>query len=359
MRRLLTLSLAGALLLLLAAGAGGALAPPSPALPAPHTVTTFSAGEYGSFAEGMAADSHGALWVSLTTWGLYDDSVDPPLSTSNIGQIWKVTPDGHAKLKATMDLTPYGMFLGVAIRHGRVYVALYGQEGFISTGVYRLDRGGKLAQVVTLPYGAWPNGIAFHGRHLFITDSGDGAVWRARLGKGVATLTKPWLQHALLAPGDPSTDPTKAGIGANGIAFRGDHLYVSVADGARIVSVHVRKDGRHGPIKTVCERSALLSADGIAFDATGRLWIATDHGTTGAAVSGGLFRLSPKGVLKTVADDPGWLNYPTTPVFGTSGHSHRTLFIENGAYNDVIPGGDGTQPDIQALRVGVPGLPLR
>ncbi len=358
MKRLLVLTAAGALLLLLLA-AGDAGATPAAATFTPSLVKAFSAGQYGSFAEGMAADSHGALWVSLTAWGLYDDSVDPPRTTSNVGQLWKVTPTGHARLKATVDLTDYGMLLGVAVRHDHVFVALFdGGSGAIPNGVYRL-RGGKLSQVVSLPEGAWPNGIAFHGRHLYITDSAGGAVWRARVGNGVTSVTRPWVQDALLAPGDPSTDPTKSGIGVNGIAFRGGHAYVSVADGARIVRIGVRKDGRRGSLRTVSQRPALLTADGIAFDAAGRLWITTNHGTQGAAVSGGLLRLSSKGVLRTVADDPGWLNYPTTPVFGATRHTHKTLFVENGAYFDFIPGGDGTHPDVQALHVGVPGLPLR
>jgi sugar lactone lactonase YvrE len=358
MKTRLTLILMGALLLALLLACGAAAAPAHAATFTPRLVTSFSAGDYGSFAEGMAADRHGNLWVSLTSWGLYDDTVDPPLTTSNIGQIWKVTPSGVATLKATVDLTDSGMLLGVAIRQDHVFVALFdGGAGTIPNGVYRLRRDGKFAQVVSLDEGVWPNGIAFHGRALYITDSTSGAIWRARIGSGVTTVSKPWLKDDLLAPGDPATDPTKAGIGVNGIAFRGDHAYVSVADGARIVRVGVRKDGRHGSLHTVCEKPALLSADGIAFDATGGLWITTNHGTTGAAVSGGLFRLSPKGVLRTVADDPGSLNYPTTPVFGTTGHTHETLFIENGAYSSFNL--DGTHPDIQALRVGVPGMPLR
>ncbi len=176
----LTLILMGALLL-----ACGAAATPAKAFTfTPSLVTSFSAGDYGSFAEGMAADRHGNLWVSLTSWGLYDDTVNPPLTTSNIGQIWKVTPGGVATLKATLDLTDSGMLLGVAIRQDHVFVALYDMgSGAIPNGVYRLRSGGRLSQVVSLDEGVWPNGIAFHGRSLYITDSANGAIWRARLGR--------------------------------------------------------------------------------------------------------------------------------------------------------------------------------
>jgi len=350
MKRLLTLVAAACLVLLVAAGWAAA----APLVPA--TVTDFSAGDYGSFAEGMTVDSHGSLYVSLTSWGLYDDTVDPPLMTSNIGEIWKVTPRGVKTLVATQDLTPNGMLLGVAIRRDRLYVALYDMgAGTIGNGVYRIH-GDALTQVVSLPEGVWPNGIAFHGGRLYITDSATGAIWRARLGNGLASPTKPWLLSDELAPGDPEADPSLAGIGVNGIAFRGDFLYVSVADGASIMRVHVKDGGGHGPLRAVCTSDRLLSADGIAFDALGGLWIATNHGTTGAGVSGGLFRLTPKGDLRTKADDPGWLDYPTTPVFGATGRTRKTLFVENGAYYDFNL--DGTHPDIQAVPVGVPGLPL-
>ena len=152
--------------------------------------------------------------------------------------------------------------------------------------MYRLDAGGKLKQVVALPAGSWPNGIAFHGRYLYMTDSGMGAVWRARVDAGMASPSKPWLQSDLLAPGDPATDATMTGIGANGIAFRGAQMFVSVADYGSIVRIPVRGDGSPGTPVVVCETPELKTADGIAFDAFGGLWVTTDAGTTGASPSG-------------------------------------------------------------------------
>ena len=358
MKRLATVLILSTLVLALLACGAAAAGAAGLAAHAPRTVTHFSPGHYGSFAEGMAADSHGNLWVSVTTWGLYDDSVNPPVVTSDTGKIWRVTPAGHKTLKASMDLTPNGFLLGVAVQDDQVYVALYdGGAGGISPGVYRLGSHGKLSQVVKLPEGAWPNGIAFHGSALYITDSGAGAVWRATLGARKVTLHKPWLTSRLLKPGDPEADASVMGIGVNGIAFRGDRLYVSVADYGRVVRVPIGHDGSAGKPVVVVKKAALKTADGIAFDARGGLWITTDSGTTGASPSGGLYRLTPKGALQTKADDPGWLNYPTTPVFGTAKGDTGTLFVENGAFYGAS--GDGTAPDIRALHVGIPGLPLR
>ncbi len=353
MKRVITL-LTAAALLLAALGAGLAVAGPAPAwAPAPDRVATFSPGSWGSFAEGMAADSHGNLYASLTTWGYYDETT----ADSNIGELWKITPSGAMTRVATMDLSPYGMLVGVAVdKRDHVYVAVWDMGvGMSLNGVCRLEDG-TLEQVVALPEGAWPNGLAFRGHRLYISDSALGAVWSARVGSGVASPAEPWAQDDLLAPGDPATDPTVVGLGANGIAFRGDRLYVAVADYGRIVRIPVRDDGSAGKPATVCERAELRTADGIAFDIAGGLWIAVDSGTTGASPSGGLYRLTPGGNLTTIADDPGWLNYPTQPVFGTTPDTRGTLFVENGAFYGYA---DGSAPDIQGLHVGIPGLPLR
>ena len=349
-RLVITLVLAGLLLVALAAPAGA-----STTVWQPRTVAAFSAGDDGAFAEGMAADSHGRLFVSLTTWGYYDET----RADSNIGEVWRVAPNGAKRLVATMDLSPNGMLLGVAVdRLDRVYVVTYdfGEPQTVGCGVYRVRSGNSMVKVVTLPAGSWPNGLAIHKGRAYIADSSLGAVWRARIGSGVAAPAAPWLKHALLAPGDPTSDPTMTGIGANGIAFRGDRLFVSVADHGRIVRIRVRDDGSPGTPRVICKRPELKTADGIAFDALGGLWVATNAGTTSASPGGGLYRLSTAAGLWRIADDPGWLNYPTTPVFGTTLSTLRMLYVENGAYFSFE---DGTSPDIRALRVGIPGLPLR
>jgi sugar lactone lactonase YvrE len=357
MRRFTAIIVLAALLpAMLVAGAVAAAAAPAWTV-TPDAVASFSAGDHGAFAEGMAADRSGALWVSLTNWGLYDDTVEPVVAESNMGEVWRVRP-GHAPVrvvKAT-DLTPSGMLLGVATDgDGHVYIAAYDMgSGETANGVYLVSKG-KLTQIVELPVGAWPNGLAFRHGHLYITDSAQGAVWRARVGKGMSTPAQPWLQSDLLTGGDPSSDPSMHGIGANGIAFRHGRLFVSVSDYGRIVQVPVLDTGKPGKPIVVAEADELRTADGIAFDAFGGLWVTTNSGTTAASPSGALYRLTPLAGTWTIADDPGWLNYPTTPVFGTTASSHCTLYVENGAYFDFE---DGSAPDVQALRVGIPGLTL-
>jgi len=348
-RLVITLALAVVLLVALTAPAGA-----SRAVWQPSTVATFAAGDHGAFLEGLAADSHGNLFGSLTTWGYYDETT----ADANIGEVWRVAQNGKKRLVATMDLSPYGMLTGVAVdSRDRVYVALYdfGDPAAIGSSIVRVGPGDAMTKVVALPQWAMPNGIVFNGDHLYITDSAFGAIWRVELNGGIVTPEAPWLEDALLAGGDPTTDPTMMGLGANGIAFRGDRAYVSVSDYGRIVRIAVSADGSPEAPEVFCERPELRTADGIAFDAQGGLWVATNSGTTGGSPSGALYRLSSSGALCRIVDDPGWLNYPVMPVFGTTWRTRHTLFIANGAYFDYE---DGSAPDILALPVGVPGQPL-
>jgi len=149
------------------------------------------------------------------------------------------------------------------------------------------------------------------------------------MGAGTVTVRDPWLEDDLLLPGDPQTDPAAHGIGVNGIAVRGDRVFVSVSDSGRIVRVPIAADGSADTPAVIAEAEYLRTADGIAFDAFGGLWVTTDSGTADASPGGGLYRLTPCAGTWTIADDPGWLNYPTTPVFGTTAATRCTLFVEN------------------------------
>ena len=151
-----------------------------------------------------------------------------------------------------------------------------------------------------------------------MTDSSLGAIWRSDPSV-FSTPSEPWVSDPLLAPGTRVGDH---GIGANGIAFRDGRLYVSVSDAGRIVRLAVRQDGTAGPLRVVLERGTLQTADGIAFDSDGDLWIVTNGPNRGRVLE-----LS-HGELTSVGGQPAWLDYPATPVFGPSG----ALFVENGSF---------------------------
>jgi len=340
------------LVALLVASALLTFAPAAPAALQPGVITDWAPSPPdGQFAESMAIDSHGTIYVSNTVWGAWSDAQQDYLS--NVGEIWRVEPNGHKTKVASMEVTSYGMFLGVAIDgNDRVYVLVddfhddYGLPPVVGDGVFRLG-GHHLTRVVDLPLASWPNGLAFHKGYLYVSDSSLGCVWRARVGDEVSTPAAPWIE-------DPLLGPSTSWIGINGIAFKGDALYGIVSAYGRVVRVPVKSDGTAGGVSVLCTWPQLKTGDGIAFDVLGRLWVVTN----GSKVTpdGGLWRVAPDGGLTKIANDPGWLNYPVMPVFGRTAASAATLYVLNGAYHDYL---DGSAPDIISLQVGVAGLPLR
>lgn len=295
----------------------------------PAVVATFDPGDNGAFCESLAADRAGNLFASVTVWGL----------ESNTGQIWRIRPNGHKTLAATCDLGATGMLSGLAFdQRGRLYVGWvdFNDPSVATPGVARLGPGAKLTRVVALPGSSFPNGLAFHDGWLYVSDSTLGAVWRVRPGCSQAP-SQPWFQDDLLLPGAD-------GLGANGIAFWRHRLTVAVSDAGRIVRVRVRANGSAAAPVVVAEQPELVSVDGIAYDARGGLWAVTN--------ANGLLRLGRAGTLRQVASDPGWLDYPTQPVFGTAPGRHTTLYVSNGSF-------DNGTPNVVALHVGARGLHLR
>jgi sugar lactone lactonase YvrE len=297
-----------------AAGLSTAAAAPRPVLPAPATVIEWPfTSPYGSFAESMAY-AGGALYVSHTTWG----------ETTNSGTIERIPVSGGSSTTvATID-AGYGLIAGLAFDpQGRLYVAVAAFSDIVPTAILRIGAGGSLTPVLYLPSDAFPNGLAFSDHHLYVTDPALGAIWRVELGGGPATETVPWLQ-------DPALAPVKD-LGVDGIAFRGDTLYVTQYDRGQILATAVARDGSAGPLHVLAKHPSLVTADGIAFDPLGDLWVTVNgHNKTD---SGGVVLVTPGGDVQVLAADPPWLDYPTQPVFaGALG-----LYVANGSYDSGAP----------------------
>ncbi len=214
-------------------------------------------------------------------------------------------------------------------------MGLYGHCGFEASptppGVFRIGPGGAVRRVATLPADSFPNGLAFRGGDLYISDSSRGAIWRLAPG-GQAAI---WLQHPLLAP--------KTSIGANGLAFWRGSRYVAVADSGTIARVPLTAGGIAGTPVVAAQVPLLRTADGIAFDVRGNLYITVNDNR--------LVRLAPDGALTQLAAKNDGLVYPTMPAFGTTPATRTTLYLTNGALSN------GT-PDIVAFDAGARGLPL-
>lgn len=323
--------LAGALAL------GTALALSSPAasaagapgqVPSPRLVAELPSGDYGSFAESLAVWG-GSVYASLTTWS-------PDEVTPNTGQVWKIGPNG--RLQAFGPSLTVCLITGLAFdTAGQLYAGTYSCElpSAVPSGVLRINADGTYAQVLHMPANTFPNGVAFHRGDLYVSDAFGGGIWKVRPGD--PDPGSPWFSSSLLAPA------RKVGLGANGLAFWGDTLYaVNYATGS-VIAIPVRADGSAGTPTVVVTDRSLVTADGIAFDVLGRLWITVNDGS--------LVRLDRDGRITVISSGPAWLDYPTQPAFGTTATTRTTLYVSNGSMNNGTPNVIAFDVDVAGQRL--------
>ena len=334
MRRAITILAAAAALAVAAIAPGAAVA--ESGSPSPRVVATFPTGyEYNSFAESLAIDRAGNLFVSVTIWT--DGSW-------NRGQLWKISPDGRMRqLGKDLDV---GILSGLAFdEDGNLYAGLVTFDtNDVPSGVLQFAPNGRATRVVTLPPGSFPNGLAFHDGDLYISDSWNGAVWRAhpRAGRNRCSARRPGCRTRR----SRSSAAGRASMGSRSGATR---CMAVNADTGSVVRIPVRRNGSHGLPTVVVTDPALVGSDGIAFDEQGGLWIAVNHGDEDAG--GALLRMSRTGSLSVVANDPGWLDYPSQPAFGVRPGDATTLYVVNGSLNTG-------NCNVIALSVSVRGQPL-
>ena len=282
----------------------------------------------GEFAEGIAVDKTGDIYVSMTF----------------LDQIHRITRDGTRTVLAQFEpgTAPAGL---VTAPSGDLYVAAGGFD--LSTGstdpalrgVYRVGTDGSVARLPGTGAMIFPNDVTLDERgNLYATDTVDGAVWRIPRG-GEADL---W-----------SRDPAYVGdgsfgfgfpIGANGVAVRGRELLVGNPERGLLLTVPILPDGGAGEVDVVSAAPEVLGLDGIAVDVVGNVYAAT--------VQNRLVRVAPDGSVETLANADDGLNQPSTVAFGTGGHQ-KILFVLN--FSIFVP---SPTPGILAVRTGVPGAPV-
>ena len=269
---------------------------------------------YGSFAESMARGPDGSLYVSRTIWG----------DTTDLGVIERVSPSNGSRTTVTGPVNvDGGLFAGVTFDgQGRLYVALatFSSDPKNLPGVARVGPNGQLTRVLTLPPNSFPNGLAFHGNWLYVTDPLLGAVWRTNPTNGPSTPAHPWLA-------DPALAPVTA-LGPDGVAFRGDTMYVTQYDRGQMLRVDVHADGSPGTLGLFAQDPKLVTADGIMFDPAGNLWVTVNGPGTGR-----LIVVQPSGHVVAVASNDGWLDYPTQPVVVWP----WSVYVVNGSFDNGIP----------------------
>ena len=280
--------------------------------------------------EGIAVDNRGHIFVGNRRLE----------NGSRVSEILEIASDGSVTTFVTLDGGAADDFatgiLGLAFeRNGDLYAAL---ASFNSRthGVWRISRDGVAERLRGSRKMVLPDAITSDTKgNLYVTDAGDGAVWRfPRGGTG-----RPWIRHALLA----------GGIGANGIAFVPPRdLYVANTDQALIARIRIGQDGSAMEPEVVAAGTELLTVDGIIADQTGILHAAI----AGASIFGiaPLVRIDPAtGVIASSTTEFDAFDFPTSLALGQGPLDHKSVYVVN---SGIFPEGrPEAAPGVVRVRV--------
>src|SRR5260370_1340459 len=158
-------------------------------------------------------------------------------------------------------------------------------------------------------------------QNMYFVDSIKGAVYRAPMGGGVATV---WAQTPELA--------RLTFLGANGIHVREDAIWVSNTDQGTIVRFPIQGDGNAGSPTIVA--SGLVGIDDFAF-------LSSDRGIVAAMnAPNGVVLIGRHGSVTTLADSANGTENPTTVLF-----QGRDIYVANGAYHT------GVDPNLMLIQL--------
>lgn len=261
------------------------------------------------------------------------------------GQL-EITPPGGPSRILRFPGAGAGTFIGATVidRAGTVYLSVGSADPAV-TGVWTLGADDTLTRYVALPSaGSELNGMAMDSQgNLYVADSNLGRIYRVVTRGPAAGTWQIWVQSQLL---DPVPGQQLDGIafpGANGVAvFRGN-VYVSNSAQKNILSIPIGGDGSPGPIRIAYPG---VISDDFAFDVRGNLYTTTDPFET-------VNRIAPDGTVTVLADAKDGLTGPSSVAFGT-GEDRTTLFI-----TDLGVFSNPHISQLQAMKVGVPGAPVR
>jgi sugar lactone lactonase YvrE len=336
-------------------GEAGESAEPAPAeqADAPQRSTVAEAGVQVRFAfeaaggelpEGIALDKAGNIYVSVGFPFFFP-------AEEGFGQIWKITADGEKTVLHDFPGGPAAAGLAVS-PSGELYFAYPNPADPASNGVYRLTEGGEPQRLPGSEKIGLANGLALSkAGYLFASDSALGAVWRI---PNDGTEAQMWVQHDWLTGCDPEQYP----IGANGVAFWRNSLYVASTSRGMLLRVPILQDGSAGEAEIVAgdvdcdmENDELYAMDGIALDVHGNVFALL-------VIQHKLVRINPEDGSHTVlltADD-GLYNAASI-AFGSGQGNRQHVFLSNFALLPPEPPAS-LGPGVLSYDVGVPGLPL-
>lgn len=216
---------------------------------------------------------------------------------------------------------------------GQTYAAYVSFTPDAAAGVYRAPAaGGDATLWASEANMVFPNGFAWDDAGtLYVTDSAHGGVFRVA-ADGTA---EPWVQDALLEGNPPACgQPADAlSVGANGLVWTKEALYVASSDQGLVARVPILGDGSAGGVEVLagpdCED--LGGIDGITLDEDGSLVGAVNR-------SNKLVRISTKGDVEVLFEGAP-LDFPASLAFAGTG-ADRALYVTSFALGTFTSGGD-------------------
>jgi len=332
-------------------------------------VAAASAGAFPAFIpmpgvspRGVAVDKVGNVYVS----------VGEVRATLEYIQVRKYSPAGEQLFSVEIGQGTIGGLMVTA--NGDLYIALAAGS---ARGVYRMDREGQIDLLPGSNQIFFANGLAFDNiGTLYITESvslmgppppfGQGGIWRLPRG-GTAELC---LRDELLT--GTGVLGNIVPIGANGIAYYRDSLYVTNTEKGTVLRIPVRPDGSLGlpelwttllevPESPLAGAPHPVGGDGVALDVHGNLYVAVL--TRSAVVRLNLLDKSQETVAAFRVPDTLPLyapfDFPASLFFGTGKGERTNLFVTNLGLGKVrVPPLPWAGPGLVKIDAGVPGWPL-
>jgi sugar lactone lactonase YvrE len=302
-----SLLVAVSLVLLAAACASEDQVTPEATPGTPSTVVAFKAGE---FTEGVAVDSGGNVFASVSPQGRLVRILSGENKAADFGKIDGLRKDDFGLLGLTVD------------GDGNVYGGVVSKNP-AANGVWRFDaKSGDATRLKGTEKIGFANAVIVDGDNIYVTDTtgpgGKGAVWRVPKD-GTAAL---WAQGGLLA----GNGSFKFGfpLGANGIDVHNDTVYVGVTETAKIAAIPIKDDGSAGDVTIFADLSKAApgakpaAVDGIDIDDDGNVYVA-------APLVHLVLKVSSNGKdVSTVADASANLDGPASVAVGED-----ALYIAN------------------------------
>lgn len=275
-----------------------------------------------SFAENLAVDSDGMVYVSLH-------------SHNRIERYDPITEKIEAFAEFPAPVT------GLAFAADGTLWASGGTVFQVPGYVWRISRTGVVEEWLQVPDAVFLNGCAWlpDQKTLLICESITGRIIAV---DRFERKWKAWATDDRLRPENQQMP------GANGIKYRYGHIFVSNTDRNRILRIVILRNYSAGMIESVAEN---LRADDFAFANSGALYIATHPANT-------VLRLGPDGARVTIAGPSDGAVGSTSCAFGRGGNERAALYVTTNGGLWTPYKGEVQEAKLLRLEVGELGEPL-